>query len=364
MTTFTTHFFGIAGAAWELLVSAGIYILLGLVVAALLHAFVRRETIARYLGQRNFRSVLYAALAGIPLPLCSCGVLPAAMGLRKDGASKGATLAFLISTPETGVDSIAVTYALIDPLMAAIRPVAAFTTAFVAGALEVVLNHDSGAPSGNHTATAACCHADAGPSHHALPTPHAASSTSPGSPLARLRIGFHYAFVELLADITPTFLLGIGLGGVIAHVIPTTFIETYLGHGLPAMLVMLAVGIPLYICAAASTPIAAALIMKGMSPGVALVFLLAGPATNITALPVVAKMLGWRSVGVYLLTIAVAAVGFGLLTDLLYGIGGVPLRVGLSPHEHPVALGLRTASALALLGTMLHATLRQRRPTR
>lgn len=329
-----THLSRIVIESWTLFASAALYIVFGLIVAGFMHAFIRKENIGKYLGGNQLRSVINAALIGVPLPLCSCGVLPAAVGLRKEGASKAATVSFLISTPESGVDSIAVTYALLGPWMAIIRPLAAFVTAFCAGVAEILCGtQDTAVP---RTPPLTCCH------------------TAPPASLpitARLTKGLRYAFIDLLADITPTFLLGILLGGVISSLIPATFVETYLGTGWQAMLMMLAVGIPLYICASASTPIAAALILKGMSPGAALVFLLAGPATNITALPVIAKALGWRSVAMYLTAIAVCALAFGMGTNALYDGFDMDVRshivhthhVGPSTVQHGVALALLTA---------------------
>lgn len=348
------HLTAIVTHAWALFVDAALYFAFGLLIAGLLHGFVKTETIARHLGANRLWAVVKAALMGVPLPLCSCGVLPAAIGLRKAGASKAATVSFLISTPESGVDSIAVTYALIDPLMAIIRPIAAFLTALVAGLAEILVGRettDTPIISSRTTTTAApaCCHTT-------VPTVR-----------QRLRSGLRYAFVDLLADITPTYLLGIGLGGLISYLIPTSMVEQYFGQGWSAMLMMLVVGIPMYICASASTPIAAALIMKGMSPGTALVFLLAGPATNITALPVIAKSLGWRSVAIYLGAIAGCALLFGFLTDQLYAFFAIDLHQFMTHSHHPIPMALRTGAAIGLAVLMLWVKIIQaviaRRPT-
>lgn len=331
-----THLSRIAIESWTLFASAALYFVFGLLVAGFMHAFIRKENIGKYLGGNRLRSVLNAALIGVPLPLCSCGVLPAAIGLRKEGASKAATVSFLISTPESGVDSIAVTYALLGPWMALIRPLAAFVTAFCAGVAEIFFGTPDVAAS--LTPSPTCCH-----------TAHPAKLPI----TARLTKGLRYAFVDLLADITPTFLFGILLGGVISTLIPATFVETYLGTGWQAMLMMLLVGIPLYICASASTPIAAALILKGMSPGAALVFLLAGPATNITALPVIAKSLGWRSVAIYLTAISVCALAFGMGTNLFIDRFAIDLPSQVVHGQHFVSSSLRHSVALVLLASML-----------
>lgn len=342
-----THLSRIVTESWTLFSSAALYFVFGLLVAGFMHAFIRKDNIGKYLGGNRLRSVINAALIGVPLPLCSCGVLPAAVGLRKAGASKAATVSFLISTPESGVDSIAVTYALLGPWMALIRPLAAFVTAFCAGVAEIFFGTPDAAASLPPSPT--CCHA-APPASLPITT--------------RLTKGLRYAFVDLLADITPTFLFGILLGGVISSLIPTTFVETYLGTGWQAMLMMLAIGIPLYICASASTPIAAALILKGMSPGAALVFLLAGPATNITALPVIAKALGWRSVAIYLTAIAVCALAFGMGTNLFIDRFAIDLPSQVAHgHHHPSFPALRAAVAVLLLIGMVLASLGKRRRT-
>lgn len=329
--------------SWALFSSAGLYMLFGLLIAGLMHAFIRKDRINRYLGGPGIRPILYAALIGVPLPLCSCGVLPAAVGLRKEGASKAATMSFLISTPESGIDSIVVTYALMGPWMAVIRPFAAFVTALCAGLVEILGGTTSA--SQPPPPTASCC----------APVPAAGPSLR-----TRVRAGLRYAFVDLLADITPTFLFGILLGGLISYLIPSEFIENYLGSGWRAMLTMLVVGIPLYICASASTPIAAALILKGMSPGAALVFLLAGPATNLAALPVIKRMLGWRSLGIYLGTIAVCTLVLGMATNLLFSSLALDIQTQVAHGHHPISAPVRHLVAAGLLTGMIWASLRQR----
>ncbi len=216
-------------------------------------------------------------------------MLTAAVSLRKQGATKGATTAFLISTPESGLDSIAVSYALLDPILTIARPVAAFITAFVAGIIENLFSYGSGKseiPLHHPCPVDGCCDGiDCAPqvhkSHHRF--------------AEKLRSGVRYAVCELWADIAGWFFIGLLLAGAITAIVPEAAIGRTVGSGLPAMLIMLAVGVPLYICATASTPIAAALILKGISPGAALVFLLAGPATNVATLTVLVKILGKRA---------------------------------------------------------------------
>ena len=286
--------------------------LFGFFIAGLLYVFIKPSIIQRFLGKGKIRPVFMSALMGVPLPLCSCGVVPAAAGLHKQGANRGATLSFLISTPETGMDSIPVTYALMGSVMAIVRPVAAFTTAMIAGIIENVFGKTkaigSNQPSTENIEDSCCT------SGH----PNSSNHTHPEVTGKRLHAGMKYAFVELLGDIGPWFLIGVLLAGFISSVIPDNFTDAFPGGRFTAMLVMLVAGIPMYICATSSTPIAAALVLKGLSPGAALVFLLAGPATNAASLTMVAKLLGKRSVAIYLGAIALCSLAFGVLTDWVY----------------------------------------------
>jgi uncharacterized protein len=239
------------------------------------------------------------------------------VSLRKQGASNGATTAFLISTPESGVDSISVTYALLDPIMTIARPVAAFVTATVAGITENLFSVKNEtkpvAPDLSCPVDGCCdglnCEPETHRRHHTF--------------REKLFAGMRFAGGDLWGDLAGWFLIGLILAGLITVLIPPEIFGKYLGSGLPAMLLMLAIGIPLYICATASTPIAAALILKGVSPGAALVFLLAGPATNIASLTVLIGALGKRATAIYLAAIAVCAVLFGLIVDQVYASLGI-----------------------------------------
>ncbi|MBW2086759.1 MAG: SO_0444 family Cu/Zn efflux transporter, partial [Deltaproteobacteria bacterium] len=273
-----------------------------------------------HLGQGRFSSVFKAAFLGVPIPLCSCGVLPAAASLKRQGANNGAVTAFLISTPESGVDSIAITYALLDPLMTVVRPVAAFCTAAIAGLAENLFGLERA--TGQVVSDLSCPVDNCCDGLDCPPEVHKRHHTF----LQRIRAGLGFAFGELWSDMVGWFLAGMILAGFITVLVPPEIMTRFLGGGILSMLLMLAVGIPIYICATASTPIAAALILKGVSPGAALVFLLAGPATNVTSLTVLLGILGKRATAIYLATLAVAAVVFGLALDSLYNY------LNLSPH--------------------------------
>lgn len=328
--------------SWHVLTLSAPLMLFGFLVAGLLKALVPDDFIARHLGKDSATNLFKAALFGVPIPLCSCGVLPAAAGIRKQGASKGATTAFLISTPETGVDSIAVSWALLDPLMAILRPFSAFITALVTGQLVRMFDPDTsnGAEVGLQPQVSeqgSCC----GGSCEA--------SVAQQEPLAaRLKGGLRFAFGDLFADIASWFFVGTLLAGLIGTFVTADLMEAWLGNPLVAMVAMLAVATPLYVCATASTPIAAALVLKGLNPGAALVFLLVGPATNAAALAVISKILGKRSMLIYLAGILMCSFALGIGVDALYSLTNMTMdwKIG-SAEEHSSILG--TLSALVLL---------------
>ena len=333
---------GLLTEIWSTFANAALYILFGFLVAGLIQAFVDQKRIARQLGKPGLRSVVLAALFGIPLPLCSCGVIPTAISLRKNGASKGAVLSFLISTPESGINSLAMSYAMLDLLMTIFRPVSALFTAIIAGVSENIFGKkDVSAELPKITCANCGVKGEDAPSEQKL--------------MQKIKYGMHYAFVELLGDIAKWLIIGIVAGGMIAYFIPANFVERFLGSDFRGMLVMLIVGIPLYICASASTPIAAALIAKGMSPGVALVFLLAGPATNIAGILSVGKFLGKRSAVIYLLSISVCAVLLGLLLNFIYQASGINLKTTFGHACDALSLEIKTFSGIVLVLLMAYA---------
>lgn len=271
------------------------------------------------------------------------------MSLHKQGANKGAVTSFLISTPESGVDSIAVTYALLDPLLTVIRPFVAFSTAFIAGVFENLTNREASTkvikPNLSCPVDNCCdglnCPPHAHSQHHTF--------------IEKLISGLCFAFTDFWDDLAGSFIVGLLLAGVISVLIPESFFTSFLGHGLPAMLIMLLAGIPLYVCATASTPIAAALILKGVSPGAALVFLLVGPATNMAALAIVVRTLGLRSTAVYLSTIAGCAVLAGLAVDWIYGAMGISAQAVVGQMSETAPYSVALISAIILLFLMFRS---------
>jgi len=324
-----------AVAVARMLAETGPYLLIGLVVAGFIKVLIPEERIYRHFGRNNLRAVTTASLVGAPLPLCSCSVLPVAATLQKNGASKGATTSFLIATPETGVDSIGVTWALMDPLMTLLRPLAALLTAIGAGSLVNVLVRRGGdqgktapAQAAVQPAVAACCeHEPARPAPTQAPgdacCEHEHEHGDPNATAtSRWRQALQYGFGPLLDDLTPWLIVGFILSGLITILVPDEFFNEVLPAGWISLLTMLVVGIPLYICATASTPVAAAMVAKGLDPGAALVFLLAGPATNVATISVVSSFLGRRVLLVYLASIAAFALLLGWLTNILYAYFG------------------------------------------
>jgi uncharacterized protein len=329
--------------AWHLLLVSSVYIIFGLVISGLLKMFLNPGIVAQHLGKGRYGSVFKAAFLGIPIPLCSCGVLPAAVTLKKQGANNGAVTAFLISTPESGVDSIAVTYALLDPIMTIVRPAAAFFTAFLAGISENIFGNEKAVVSQAPDLSCpvdGCCDGNG-----CLPENHARHHTF----FEKMQAGFRYATTDIWSDLAPWFFFGLILAGMITAIVPEHFISQYLGSGLSSMLIMLVLGIPMYICATASTPIAAALILKGVSPGAALVFLLAGPATNITSLTVLTGILGRRTTAIYLLSIAVSCLAFGLATDHIYALLNISAKAMVGQTTEFIPHSVEWIGALLLI---------------
>ena len=318
------------------------YLLLGLFFSAIVQSFVSKKKITKWIGQNNFSSVFVSAAAGIPIPLCSCGVIPMAVSLRQNGASRGATISFLIATPETGLDSIMLSFALLNPLIAIFRPFAAFVTAIIAGVMENVFDHSNNEK--KIESHKDCC----------------APQEQPQESLVnRLKYGFQHSFVTLLGDIAPWLILGLVLSGIISYMVPSTMIEKFLGGGLNSMLLMLVVGLPLYICASASTPIAASLLLKGAAPGAVLVFLLAGPATNVTTMLTVYRFLGVRALIIYLVSISACALWFGFLLNSFYASSGINIRQTIGEASHYMDMTWQTISAVILVLLMMHALMKR-----
>jgi uncharacterized membrane protein YraQ (UPF0718 family) len=326
----------------DLYLDAAPWLLLGLVAAGLLKAWIPEQSLSRWLSGRGWRPLVKAALLGAPLPLCSCGVLPAAIGLRRAGASRGATVAFLIATPETGPDSVLVSYSLLGPFMAVVRPLAAVASAVATGWLVALAPppRRSVAIPMRAEVTAAC----------GCDTGCCASAAPPPSFAARTMAGLRYAMTDIVDDIALWLAAGLVAAALVATLVPPFAMQAW-GSGIPAMLLMLAIGIPMYICATASTPIAAGLLLAGVSPGTVLVFLLAGPATNVATIAMVRRELGTRALAAYLGGIGLSSVLLGLAVDALVPLLGVDIDAQLRASDAwmPDWLALASGAVLVLL---------------
>lgn len=291
-------------ALWETILLSAPYLILGLIISGVIKQFIPMDKVKKWLGGANFSSVVKAALVGVPLPLCSCSVVPTAVTLRKAGASKASTSAFLISTPESGVDSIAMTYALMDLPMTIIRPIAAFLSAFVAGVLQIFFNKEDSVQEkeNREEPVKSCC---------------SKTKVIPKESFGKSLIqSLKFGFGDLINDIALWFGFGILISALIQVFIPSTF---FMDLGTEASrFLILAVGIPVYICASATTPIAAALVMKGVSPGAALLLLLVGPATNISNILVIQKYIGRKGVFLNIAAVIIVGLAFSYLTDYFY----------------------------------------------
>lgn len=279
------------------------YLVLGFLIAGVLHAVVPATVYSRYLASTGLGSVVTAAALGVPLPLCSCGVLPTAVSLRRNGASRASTTSFLIATPQTGVDSIAATYSMMGLPFAILRPIAALVTAVLGGTMLGVLE-SRGKLDGDDTAA----------------VEQASAEPLPSTLLGKVKETLRYGLVEMMQNIGRWLVLGLVVATLITVWVPDDFFTTYASNHFVNMLVVVAIAVPMYVCATGSIPIAAALMMKGLSPGCALVMLMAGPAANVASMLVVGRAMGRRAAAVYLASIVVGAMGFGLIIDYLPGL--------------------------------------------
>lgn len=340
---------GFLTSLWNYILVSAPFLMFGLLAAGVIKAFISVERIKKAMGGRGVWGAFKASVLGIPLPLCSCAVIPTAATLKKQGASNSATSAFLISTPESGVDSIAMTYGMMDLPMTIIRPVAAFFSAMVAGVLQLVFKTDSFVKD-EQQEKVSCC----GSKKNDEKVKESFSK--------KVADSFKFGFIELIDDMAVWLAFGILAGALIDFALPADFFEGL--HGWAGRGAILLVGIPLYICASATTPIAASLVMKGMSPGMALLFLLVGPATNISNILVIGKYIGKRGVVINVISIAVVALIFSFITDYLYSAFAWPLNFNVAHHHHHASsfweIALAVIFSLLILRSLLFVELPRR----
>lgn len=296
----------LVAATLSVALSAAPWLLLGLTIAGLIKALLDEARLTRWVGGRGLGSVARAAVIGAPLPLCSCGAIPTALALHRAGASRGPTTAFLIGTPGIGIDSMAITYALLGPFMALARGLGAVLTAIATGLLVERTRYTTAPPA----PAASSCGCSSGCSGEAR--------AAPASLPRRLAAGLRYAFSDILDDISRWLLIGLLVAGALIALVPPATLSA-LGSGPLAMLLMALIGIPMYLCATAATPIAAGLLLAGVSPGTVLVFLIAAPVTSLATLGVFRRELGSRALAAYLSGIVISALLLGMGVDALLG---------------------------------------------
>jgi len=337
---------------WEALVSLSHamspYILFGLLFAGVLHEIVPESLVTKHLGRESILSVIKSTLFGIPLPVCSCGVIPLATSIKKSGASRGATLSFLISTPITGVDSILATYGIFGYIFTLYRIFSSMVIAIVAGILTNIFDREESPkrsdfttikPQESHIITPkeSCCSSDS------------CSATDEKRKFSIKKV-FRYAFVTLFGDIAKALFWGLIIGAIITISIPDNLSQLLVEYGWLSYIIAIVIAVPMYVCATASLPIAAALMLSGVSAGAAFVFLSAGPATNTVTIGVVRKMLGSRSLYIYLGTIIVGSVVFGLGLDYIFDSRSIDPRSIINVSEE---VGLISIVSSILLWCMI-----------
>ncbi len=327
-------------ALWKYIAISAPYLLMGFFIAGLIKILIPIDKVKKMLGKKSFGSIIKAAIVGVPLPLCSCSVVPTAVTLKKAGANNGSTSAFLIATPESGIDSISMTYGMMDIPMTIIRPIAAFLSAVVAGIGQYIFNDKEYDTTGAPEVKSCCSSKKAEPavksccsSKKAEPEVKSCCSSKSSAKKEDLFIvkTLKYAYGDLIEDVAFWMTIGLVLGALIDFLVPADFLS--MANGTMGRLIILGIGIPFYICASASTPIAASLVLKGLSPGSALLFLLVGPATNITNLLVLQKYIGKRGVIINIIAIGGIALLLSYGVDFLYTYLEWPLDFKLGHHH-------------------------------
>ena len=313
MSVILNYILKILTEVWMLCVEMAPYLLLGMMVSGLISIFIKKNMVLKQIGSKNFKSILKSTLFGIPLPLCSCGVIPVAATLRESGASKGSTASFLVSTPQTGIDSIFLTYGMLGPVFALFRPLAALVSGVFSGMIINTLDDEE--------------------HHHKSNSDDTLNKEIPLK--ERMVSGLKYGFLTLPADIVVPLFQGLIVAAAIAVFIPPNLIADYFsGNSYAIYIMMLLVSLPIYVCATASIPIAVALMAdQGITAGAVFVFLMAGPATNASSIAVIKNILGKRTLYYYLSLIACTSVIFGIILDTFITIKSIPSLDSVHMHH-------------------------------
>lgn len=317
---------------WQILGEMSVYLLFGFFVAGVLHVLIPQSFIEKHLSGRGISKSIKAALIGVPMPLCSCGVIPVTASLKKHGAGKGATISFLTSTPQTGIDSILITYGLLGWMFAVVRVVTAFVSGIICGTITEFFDKEK-------------------------------NTSEPIFNNNEIKINnktlevFRYGFINLPQDIGRSLIIGLIIAGLITTLVPKDFFTAYLNNTFLSMMVMLLAGLPLYVCSTASVPVAVAFLQMGINPGAVLVFLVTGPATNAATIAIISKILDKKSAVIYLITIAVSALLAGAVLNLL-----TPNTSHLITHmqQHVLPMWVKHTSAIVLLAILVFSYIRRR----
>lgn len=401
INTLSQFFLEFAAAVYHLFLDMAPYLILGMTLTGILSVMLKKEFVSRQIGGNSLLAVIKASLFGVPLPLCSCGVLPTALFMQDAGASKPALQSFLISTPQTGADSIAATYGMLGPVLAVFRMITAFLLGIIGGVvsmLHALYSRHSRRNQGkkkNSSPAAADSEKSSNERYAGLlydvygDGDAAADSTvkqqtelcscgcsceggedenpETGREMGRIQLfkqklkaGFSYGYIEFIDDIGGQFVVGLIIAGVLTSLIPADFFRnTPFSSGLPGMIAMVLFGIPLYMCSTSSIPIAAALLAKGISPGAVYVFLVAGPATNAATIAILSKRLGRQQMAIYLGTLVLGSIIFGYLLDWMMQIvsleGFNPEKMILIGTENSGSAWISITTAILLFGFLLRS---------
>lgn len=340
-------------ATYDLSNAMAIYILFGLIFAGLLHEIIPDSIVTKHLGSDTVGSVVKSTIFGIPLPVCSCGVIPIATSIKKSGASKGATLSFLISTPITGVDSILATFGMFGWVFTIYRVITSMIIAMAAGILANIYGKDE-KPTSTFSAAPTAAPMAFSMAKPAVKEEVASCCSNTGKEKMKFSLidSLTYAFGTLLSDIAKPLFWGLILGALITVAIPDNLGQILTDYTWLSYLIVVAIAVPMYVCATASLPIAAGLVLAGVSPGAAFVFLSAGPATNTVTIGVVKKMLGTRTLAIYLGSIVIGSVGFGLMLDMIFAANAMDIKEIIHIHEEADFLDI--ASSVILWGFIVY----------
>lgn len=337
----------------NLFIAMSPWLLFGFIIAGALHLLIPQSFIAKHLKPNKISSIFKAAILGVPLPLCSCGVIPVAAHLRKQGASKSATVSFLASTPSTGADSIMATYSLMGPIYAIVRPIDALFSGFLAGLLVKIFDSkdkENAEVNKELNDKTSCCANSNDSKNEDSCCAKVEPKNKSSSIFSKIKSALHYSIFELIDDTKKWLLIGIFAGGIIAWGMPEDLAKYWSAYPALSYLMMLVIGLPMYVCAMASIPIATALLANGLSPGAALVFLAVGPATNTATISFLSSTMGKKTTFIYIFSISLSAISLGLGIDFFFGES---LQIYFKEAHHISHFGIIDYTLSAILAALI-----------